>query len=124
MTINHEIVLFTLNPDGSLPEFLYFDDNAINCVHPSVNEEGLAPQDHVMIGFTKTPVSDPKPDTIISVLSTKEEVKTYISNNTPADLTIINFEDVTGPEIPVDIDIYTDNVWNTYERLNGIGTTV
>jgi len=119
MAITHQIVTYCLNPDGTIPDFVYHGNDGIGGVYGIPDPTHASPQDFVMLCLTEYPVPDPQPDTIHLLINDKQELTDYLTTVLEG-RTEPNRDDPDGPEIPADIVANIEWVWSTYERVNNL----
>lgn len=112
MEIQHQLVVYTLNEDGTVPTFVNTSVNSISGFCP-VKTEFDSPQDWALIGFTKYHLPLNVPPNILLIFSTKEELTEYIDTRKD------ELDPFMGPEDDENKFInLIDYIWNSYLEIN------
>ena len=116
MAVTHQMIQYRLNPDGTVPEFLYKE--GMGGIFLKYDPTTPPPQDNIMFGLSEYPVTTNTPG-IVGILTTKTELTTYL-NEVLAGATQPNPEDPQGEPIPVDIPAQVEWAWGIYKAQNGL----
>jgi len=113
MSIKHQIATYTLNEDGTIPDFVLGGKYSIGGFLPIYNG-GISPQDHTMLCLTSYPVSEQKPKNIYQILETKDDLNTYLIDyfNKLDESFRLSLEDKAS------INDHLEYIWNKYEKAN------
>jgi hypothetical protein len=112
MEINYQLITYRLNQDGTIPDFLYKGNDGIGGQFPIYDLNTLPPQDIILFGLSEYHVTLETPN-IVSIISTKEELTTYLTqifNNTNDS---IEEENSTLYEL-------IESIWNIYTTKNAL----
>lgn len=118
MAITHQMIQYRLNPDGTVPDFLFKGNDGIGGVFLKIDPTNPPPQDNIMFGLSEYPVTTDTPG-IVGILTTKTELTAYL-NEVLQGSTEPNPEDPEGAPITVDIAAKIEWAWNIYQTKNDL----
>jgi len=118
MAITHQIIQYRLNPDGTVPDFLYKGNDGIGGIFLKFDPNTPPPQDYIMFGLSEHSVTVDTPG-IVGILTTKDEVTAYLTEVFDG-ATEPDPADPQGEPIPIDISSKVNWVWDIYQEQNGL----
>lgn len=116
MAVNHQMIQYRLNPDGTVPDFLCKE--GMGGIFLKYDPTTPPPQDNIIFGLSEYPVTVETPG-IVGILTTKDELASYLTEIFNG-VTQPNLEDPQGEPIPVDIPAQIEWSWGIYQSKNGL----
>ena len=119
MSITHQLITYSLNPDGTIPNFVYKKNDGVGGMFP-VKNGNSSPQDWTAICLSEYSLSDSNPSNVYNIFESKEEFSTYMNDILKDQEILSDPQDPTSEKIPINIEEEIEKIWSIYLTVNNL----